>query len=151
MDLWLLSTKMNVKDISHILELTSPLKPALCLSASPTSREDKTWGPQCAHLTFFLQDSSVILPRHFLWHTLLQCTAPRESPTLPLAPSQIGEAIWSDNFLANLTMVSQAGMSQLQEQQGLNCVYGTNIVSSLDPNPGLPGILRLLSNVHTQS
>lgn len=55
----------------------------------------------------------------------------------PLAPCQLGKAIRSENFLADLTMVSQAAMSQLQKGQGLNCVPGAKINSWLDPKQGL--------------
>lgn len=108
MDLWLLPTKMDVKDSSPHTDAvvpseTSPISVSLILHPGRTRYGDHS-------------DALDPLSRRLICHPakafpvthVPKTPTSQGEPSPPLAPAQLRAAIGSENFLADLTMVSQA-------------------------------------------
>lgn len=106
------------------------------MSTSPHAQGGQERGPQRAHLTLFPQPH--LSPCQGASCDTPPTTHSSQGDSSPsLGPCQLGKAIRSENFLADLTMVSQAAMSQLQKRQGQSCGHGAKISSWLDQKQGL--------------
>lgn len=100
--------KWMLKTAPHILMLLCPLKPAPYLSASSCIQGGLDMGTTVNALDPLSRRLICHPAKAFPVTHVPKTPTSQGEPSPPLAPAQLRAAIGSENFLADLTMVSQA-------------------------------------------
>ena len=134
--IWGCCLSMDGKDTSLCQKvLACLLKPALCSSASPTSREDWIWGPQWAHLSLFPQDSSVSLPGFPVTHVPTMYSSQGE-PSQPSGPQPAQDGCMKWEFPGWLDSDESSWHEPASEMTGPELCAWTKYHWLAGPKPG---------------